>query len=284
MLWYTPGVMSVLLHEIVSVYPILFTPHLVAHRASVSAAMQLMQVVATSDDVCPFLLDSNMYLYLFPFLKIADRTQLYECLRLSGLGVIGALSRHPKAVVPLMKTEIVSICTNVMRNSPNLSKQIALFIVQKLLRDPNGRVQICGDSGMLGEVLSALNEVMVMAYNSLGDPARDSSGSSHQDQSIQLLGRIFDCFVSIADDQDGLIGLKKVAHPALRNGLIAQVFPDEKYRRKLADVCKKINGDALIQQQQQQQQLLLQQQQQQQQQQPVYMPMSTNLYQPQRQM
>ena len=103
--------MPALLQEIVSVYPLLYPPNLTAHVSNrVCNALALLQCVAshsetrqlflngTSPSIASRLTNSHrtyrtahIPLFLYPFLNTISKTRPFEYLRLTSLGVIGAL-------------------------------------------------------------------------------------------------------------------------------------------------------------------------------------------------
>ncbi len=101
--------MPALLQEIVSVYPQLSPPNLTAHISNrVCNALALLQCVASHPDTRQLFLNgvssrfrtiialtydklAHIPLFLYPFLNTTSKTRPFEYLRLTSLGVIGAL-------------------------------------------------------------------------------------------------------------------------------------------------------------------------------------------------
>jgi CCR4-NOT transcription complex subunit 9 len=101
--------MPALLQEIVSVYPLLAPPNLTAHVSNrVCNALALLQCVAShsetrqlflNGELCSLrccrtllmLIIAHIPLFLYPFLNTTSKTRPFEYLRLTSLGVIGAL-------------------------------------------------------------------------------------------------------------------------------------------------------------------------------------------------
>lgn len=100
--------MPALLQEIVSVYPLLSPPNLTAHVSNrVCNALALLQCVASHSEtrqlflngsslphlvsLKPHYLAAHIPLFLYPFLNTTSKTRPFEYLRLTSLGVIGAL-------------------------------------------------------------------------------------------------------------------------------------------------------------------------------------------------
>src|SRR6266702_2826545 len=107
------GIMPALLQEIVSVYPMLSPPNLTAHVSNrVCNALALLQCVASHPETRQLFLNgtylsshfthfypsvterhiiAHIPLFLYPFLNTTSKTRPFEYLRLTSLGVIGAL-------------------------------------------------------------------------------------------------------------------------------------------------------------------------------------------------
>ncbi len=90
-------------------------------------------------------LSAHIPLYLYPFLNTITKTRPYEYLRLTSLGVMGALVKvdDPEVIAFLLQTEIVPLCLRIMESGSELSKTVATFIVQKILLDNDGLTYIC---------------------------------------------------------------------------------------------------------------------------------------------
>lgn len=91
-----------------------------------------------------------MPLFLYPFLNTVSKTRPFEYLRLTSLGVIGALVKVDDTDVInfLLSTEIIPLCLRTMEMGSELSKTVATFIVQKiLLDDVSCRLAVQRDDG-----------------------------------------------------------------------------------------------------------------------------------------
>ena len=88
---------------------------------------------------------AHIPLFLYPFLNTVSKTRPFEYLRLTSLGVIGALVKVDDADVInfLLSTEIIPLCLRIMETGSELSKTVATFIVQKILLDDAGLDYIC---------------------------------------------------------------------------------------------------------------------------------------------
>lgn len=88
---------------------------------------------------------AHIPLFLYPFLNTSNRTRPFENLRVTSLGVIGALVKGDDtyAISFLMQTEIIPLCLRIMKRGQDLSRTVATFIIQKILLDQNGLKYIC---------------------------------------------------------------------------------------------------------------------------------------------
>jgi CCR4-NOT transcription complex subunit 9 len=75
-------------------------------------------------------------LYLYPFLGTSYPEDEYEHLRLSSLGVVGALvkSEDPDVIKFLLSTEIIPLSLRIMENGTEISQFVATFILQKIVK------------------------------------------------------------------------------------------------------------------------------------------------------
>lgn len=92
------GVIPVLLQEIITVYPLLTPPTLSGGASNrVCNALALLQCVANHNETRSLFLQAHIPLYLYPFLNTTSKTRPFEYLRLTSLGVIGALVKVSSA-------------------------------------------------------------------------------------------------------------------------------------------------------------------------------------------
>ncbi|XP_052291042.1 cell differentiation protein rcd1-like isoform X1 [Citrus sinensis] len=160
LLWNSIGTISALLQEIISVYRTLSSPNLTETASTrVSNALALFQCVASHPETRKQFLKGNIYqywfqlcysqaklpLYLYPFLNTKDKEKPHEYLRLTSLGVIGTLvkSDDPEAIRFLLQTEIFPCCLTSMEVGSDLSKQVATFIIYKILLHEEGLKYCC---------------------------------------------------------------------------------------------------------------------------------------------
>ncbi|KAL8133854.1 hypothetical protein AgCh_009061 [Apium graveolens] len=86
--------------EIVSIYPVLSPPNLTPVQSNrVWNALALLQCVASHPDTRMLFLNAHIPLYLYPFLNATSKSRPFEYLRLTSVGVIGALVKVATFIV-----------------------------------------------------------------------------------------------------------------------------------------------------------------------------------------
>jgi len=131
-IWHSVGTIAALLQEIVSVYPLL-SPPLLDQKISNKACnvLALLQCVASHKDTRQLFLKAHIPLFLYPFLNTVSKGRSFEYLRLTSLGVIGALVKvdDPEVINFLLQTEIIPLCLRIMERGTELSQTVATFII-----------------------------------------------------------------------------------------------------------------------------------------------------------
>lgn len=146
-LWHSVGTIAALLQEIVSIYPSLQTSESLTPKASNRCcnALALLQCVASHPETRVHFLNAHIPLFLYPFLNTTHANRPFDFLRLTSLGVIGALVKveDPDVISFLLQTEIIPLCLRIMETGNELLRTVATFIVQKILSDDAGLSYIC---------------------------------------------------------------------------------------------------------------------------------------------
>ncbi|CAL4887032.1 unnamed protein product [Urochloa decumbens] len=165
LLWYSFGtVAAALLQEIVSVYPALSPPTLSARAATRACnALALLQTVAAHPETRAPFLEAAIPLYLFPFLNTTSEAKSFEHLRVTSLGFLGALAKvdDTEVVKFLLKIEVIPLCLRIMGTGSELSKTVATFIVQKIMRDEVVLQHICATPECFFQAASVLANMVI---------------------------------------------------------------------------------------------------------------------------
>ncbi|KAL0362851.1 UNVERIFIED_CONTAM: CCR4-NOT transcription complex subunit, partial [Sesamum calycinum] len=205
LLWNSFGTIAALLQEIVSIYPVLSPPNLTPAQSNrVCNALALLQCVASHPDTRMLFLNAHIPLYLYPFLNTTSKSRPFEYLRLTSLGVIGALVKvdDTEVISFLLSTEIIPLCLRTMEMGSELSKTVATFIVQKILLDDVGLEYICTTAERffaVGRVLG--NMVAALA----------------EQPSSRLLKHIIRCYLRLSDNPRACDALRSCLPDMLRD-------------------------------------------------------------------
>lgn len=236
-LWNSFGVMLVLLEEIISVYPYLNPPVLTASVSNrVCNALALLQCVALNPHTRTKFLAANLPLYLYPFLSTNARQRLFEYLRLTSLGVIGALVKNdtPEVVNFLLTTEIVPLCLNIMEISLELSKTVAIFILQKILLDDQGLTYICHTYERfhtVAQVLLKMIDQLAAAQQQKQPPPLAAPGpapaQANNNSLARLLKHVVRCYMRLLDNLEARKALATILPEPLRDGTFLLVLQDD---------------------------------------------------------
>jgi CCR4-NOT transcription complex subunit 9 len=115
---------------------------------------------------------------------------------LTSLGVIGALVKeHSADVISFLVTnEIIPLCLRIIETGEELSKTLAIFIVQKILLDDNGLNYICATYERFYAISTVLSNVVSQLV---------------EQQTARLLKHVVRCFLR----QDGRLE-KKLYFPS----------------------------------------------------------------------
>ncbi len=152
---------------------------------------------------------AHIPLFLYPFLNTTSKSRPFEYLRLTSLGVIGALVKNDSSEVInfLLTTEIIPLCLRIMETGSELSKTVAIFIVQKILLDDTGLGYICHTYERFYAVGTVLSNMVTQLV---------------EQQTVRLLKHVVRCF---------LRSVPLSAHPLIRR----DGWPDADHLCRLSD-------------------------------------------------
>ena len=150
-----------------------------AYFSVACAAADRKQMVANTST-------AHIPLFLYPFLNTTSKSRPFEYLRLTSLGVIGALVKNDSTEVInfLLTTEIIPLCLRIMETGSELSKTVAIFIVQKILLDDTGLGYICHTYERFYAVGTVLSNMVTQLV---------------EQQTVRLLKHVVRCFLRYVD-------------------------------------------------------------------------------------
>ncbi|XP_006648563.1 CCR4-NOT transcription complex subunit 9-like [Oryza brachyantha] len=215
MLWHSFGTIIALLQEIIVVYPALSPPTLSLPASNrVCNALALLQCIASHPETRRHFLQARIPLYLCAFLQTESKTRPFEYLRLTTLGVIGALVKaDDKEVINfLLQYEFVPLCMHAMTTGSELSKTVATFVIEKIVLDDVGLGYICATADRFFAVGTALASMVT----SLDDKP-----------SPRLLKHIIHCYLRITENPRGLEALQTSLPITLKDGTFNNLVKDD---------------------------------------------------------
>lgn len=215
MLWHSFGTIAALMQEIVNIYPAINPPVLTASQSNrVCNALALLQCVASHPETRSCFLQVNIPLFLYPFLHTVSKTRPFEYLRLTSLGVIGALVKtdEQEVIQFLLNTEIIPLCLRIMESGSELSKTVATFILQKILLDETGLAYICQTYERFSHVAMILGK-MVLHLS--------------KEPSARLLKHVVRCYLRLSDNPRAREALRQCLPEQLKDTTFNNCLRDD---------------------------------------------------------
>lgn len=151
------------LQEVIDTYKLLAPASLTIQESNHTCnVLALFQCIAAHSETRPDFLSAQIPIFLYPFLNTVNKNKPFEYLRLTALGVIGALVKvdNTEVINFLLSTEIIPLCLRIMERGSELSKTVATFIVQRILLDDNGLSYVCNTAERFYAVSSVLNNMV----------------------------------------------------------------------------------------------------------------------------
>lgn len=135
-------------------------------------------------------------------------------MRLTTLGVVGALVKNDSSEVIdyLLSTDIIPLCLKITENGNELSKTVAIFIVQKILMDNLGLAYVCQTESRIRSIIDQLDAML---------------SSSSEPPTLRLFKHIIRCYLRISDDPKGLEEIRNHSHSALKSQVMAELVKED---------------------------------------------------------
>ena len=162
-LWYSGGTMAVFLQEIINAYQYLTTPKFSNEKLNKAKyIISLIQEIALHPKTRKEFLDSQILVFLYPFLRCSSKIKSNDVFRVTSLGVIAALVKIDDSEIInfLIKTEIIPIIIRNLEKGTEIIRSTASFIIQRIIEDINGFKYMCDLRERLYVILSVLNSTI----------------------------------------------------------------------------------------------------------------------------
>lgn len=220
LLWHSFGSVAALLYEVISVYPYITPPTLSAQQSNrVCNALALLQCIASHPETRNLFIQANIPLFLYPFLNTKSSTRPFEYLRLTSLGVIGALVKTDETEVInfLLTTEIIPLSLRIMQSGSELSKTVATFILQKILADEAGLNYICQTFDRFSHVAMVLGRMVL---------------HQQKEPSSRLLKHIIRCYLRLSDNPRAREALRSCLPDCLKDQTFDEALKDDQSTKR----------------------------------------------------
>jgi len=146
-LWNSFGVMTILLQEIVSIYPLLLlsTNMTNTYLNRKGCAINLLQCIASHNDTRSLFLRTHILYFLYPFLKTNSRNRSVEYLRKATLYLISSMVKNDnkEAIEFLITSEIIPLFLRILEVGSEPEKNFTIIIIYKILCCDSGLIYIC---------------------------------------------------------------------------------------------------------------------------------------------
>ncbi|KAJ1389543.1 Armadillo-like helical [Sesbania bispinosa] len=162
---------------------------------------------------------AHIPLYLYPFLNTTSKSRPFEYLRLTSLGVIGALVKvdDTEVIAFLLSTEIIPLCLRTMEIGSELSKTVATFILQRIVLDDIGLDYVCATAERffaVGRVLACMIAILA------------------EQPSTRLLKHIIRCYLRLSDNRRACDALRSCLPDMLRDATFSSCLHEDPTTRK----------------------------------------------------
>ncbi|CAI0550833.1 unnamed protein product [Linum tenue] len=230
LLWHSFGAVTILLQlssscsqEVISVYR--FMPNNLTEKQSnrVCNALALFQGMAAHPDTKHLLMKANIPMYLYPFLDSTNKEKPHEFLRLTSLGVIGALVKVDDPVTTrfLLESQVFPCCLRSMEFADHLlSKTVATFIVHRLILNDEGLRYCCA----LADRFFAVSHQLAKMVEQLANSNEMMLGG---DTPKRLLKHIIWCYQRLSESPRACNGLRTWLPLRLRDAAFISIIQDD---------------------------------------------------------
>ena len=222
-LWYSRGTIAILLQEIISTYQYLSSSKLSLERSNkICAVINLFDCIASQNKTRNEFLESQIPIFLYPFLNNTNKTKHYEYLKLTSLNVIGTLvkSNDPKIISFLINTQITPLLLKIMEKGSELSRTMACCIVYKVVQDDYGIKYICEKKERYNGIIQFMRVMMKNKF------------------SQRLIKYILKTFLRLSDNKDARYILKNEVLKDIKNESFVRCLDDSS--KNLVNILLKI--------------------------------------------
>lgn len=228
-LWYSQGTMTTLLQEILNLYQYLSPSKLSKEILNKTYyILSLIQAIALNSKTRKEFIDSQLLVFIYPFLSNTNKIKIFDLIRISALGVIAALVKRDdsEVILFLLNTGIIPILLKILEKGTDLSQSLTCFIVQRIIYDSKGFSYICE----MKERLYAITYILGMMI--------------HSKISQRLKNYILKIFVALIENKDAKRMIKQESLDKIKDiNFILSL--DDSSKDKVKKILKSYQDDEL---------------------------------------
>jgi CCR4-NOT transcription complex subunit 9 len=131
----------------------------------------------------------------------------------------------------LLRTEIIPLCLRIMESGTELSKTVAVFILEKIIMDKQGLNYVCATAERFYAVATVLKNMVVVLVTQ---------------PSVRLLKHVIRCFLRLADHPKAREALKGCLPEQFRDGTFSSSLEGDlnatKWLQSLVDMMQPLGG------------------------------------------
>ncbi|KAJ0967268.1 hypothetical protein J5N97_024185 [Dioscorea zingiberensis] len=163
--------------------------------------LTIFQCVAANSETRQKFVDSSVPNFLIPLIQCTNKIELFDNIRAMALSVIGILcqGREPTVIKWAIESNMLDICTYVIDKGSELTKVIAMHILEAILQDSFGIQYICNPTN------DHLLRTLIRKWNALV-----ALLEADQDFSPRLLFHTVRCYILLCTDKSLVFPLLKL--------------------------------------------------------------------------
>ena len=227
-LWYSQGIMAILLQEIISTYKHFSSTKLSSEKYSkIRNILLLLTSITSHEEIRHKFIESKMPIFLYPFLNSTSTAKQNEYIKLLTLTVITNLiiPQEPETISFFINTQIIPILLKIIDRGPLISKVPACLMIHLIVKADEGLKYICEDKMRYSAIilfmrhmlknkhnpkiieqtlktflrLAENNDARIILKNTLLKEIKDKNFTKHLNESSKILNN---CLLKILNEKD----------------------------------------------------------------------------------
>ncbi|KAK9130268.1 hypothetical protein Sjap_010755 [Stephania japonica] len=223
LLFHSCSTMSILLQELLAAFRKMVDGTLNVRSAKrLANVLTLLQSIAANNETRKKFADSNVPNFLIPIIKFKSPLEVFQNVQAIALSVFGILcqARDGSIVKWAIESDVLELCQCSMEFGNELSKVVAMHILEAILQDESGLSYICSPacSQLLEGLMKAWEHLLFVNVLS----------AENQDFSPRLFFHIIRCYVLLCNELRGFeVVVKRLPFPVTNGSFreITEEFP-----------------------------------------------------------